>query len=133
VGFSGQIPRIKFIGKKEKVLDMFGEKLSEVFLASLPIKSEFHMFAPEGERYVLYIKSDHALPDIDKLLSENFHYKYCRDLGQLNQLRVFRLTGSPHKEFLEQCVKRGQRLGDIKPTVLSLHGGWDKVFEGEYV
>ena len=133
VGFSGQIPRIRFVGKKDKVSDLFGEKLSELFLKSLPIQSEFHMFAPEGAGYVLYIKTGCPLPDIDGLLKENFHYKYCRDLGQLKPLKVFRLTGNPAKEFLDECAKRGQRLGDIKPTVLSLQSGWDQIFKGEYL
>ena len=29
--------------------------------------------------------------------------------------------------------QRGQRLGNIKPAVLNLQGGWDKVFKGEYL
>ncbi len=136
-GFSGKFPLIRFVGKQDKVSDLFGEKLNEVFvkntIESLEIKPEFYMVAPESDRYVLYIKSDKVPEDVDMLLRANFHYDYCRKLGQLKELKVFKLTGNPEKEYLDECVKRGQRLGDIKPAVLQLKGGWDKVFEGEYL
>ncbi|OPZ85116.1 MAG: GH3 auxin-responsive promoter [Firmicutes bacterium ADurb.Bin419] len=91
------------------------------------------MVAPETDRYVLYIKSDRVPEDIDTFFRTNFHYDYCRKLGQLKKLKIFRLTGNPEKEYLDECVKRGQRLGDIKPSVLQLKGGWDKAFKGEYL
>jgi len=136
-GFSGKLPLIRFVGKQDKVSDLFGEKLNESFvkniIESLEIKPEFYMVAPETDRYVLYIKSDRVPEDIDRFLRENFHYDYCRKLGQLKRLKIFRLTGNPEKEYLDECVKRGQRLGDIKPSVLQLKGGWDKAFKGEYL
>lgn len=136
-GFCGKLPLIRFKGKQDKVSDLFGEKLNEVFvkntIESLKLKPEFYMVAPESDRYVLYIKSDKVPQDVDQLLRANFHYDYCRKLGQLKELKVFKLTGNPEKEYLDECVKRGQRLGDIKPSVLQLKGGWDKVFEGEYL
>jgi hypothetical protein len=70
---------------------------------------------------------------LDEALRANFHYDYCRRLGQLQALRLFRLCGRPQEEYLEECVRRGQRLGDIKPVLLHLQGGWDQVFEGEYI
>lgn len=51
---------------------------------------------------------------IDEALCANFHYDYCRRLGQLKAVRVFQLTGDPGREFLEESVQRGQRLGNIK-------------------
>jgi len=132
-GFSGGIPRLKFIGRRDKVSDLFGEKLSELFVKNLDIQCDFFMLAPETGHYVLYLKADGAPPDVERQLLCNYHYKYCRDLGQLGELKVFRLTGNPAQEYLEECVRRGQKLGDIKPAALSLQGGWDQVFQGEYV
>jgi hypothetical protein len=63
---------------------------------------------------------------------ENFHYDYCRKLGQLKEMRIFRLSGNPDKEYLGECVRRGQKLGDIKTPVLSLIGGWEDIFRGEF-
>lgn len=136
-GFMGYIPVIKFIGKQDKVSDLFGEKLNELFVKAvldrLGIKEGFAMLAPESDRYVLYQDSEKISQGIDDALRENFHYDYCRKLGQLKELKFFRLTGNPKQEYLEECVRRGQRLGDIKPVVLHLQGGWDKVFKGEYL
>lgn len=139
--FYREVPVIRFLGKADKVSDRFGEKLNEVFvqdaLAGLGISEGFHMLAPEGDRYVLYIAAAHrgAVDGgmIDEALCANFHYDYCRRLGQLKAVRVFQLTGDPGREFLEESVQRGQRLGNIKPAVLNLQGGWDKVFKGEYL
>ncbi len=136
-GFAGKFPLIKFISKKDKVSDLFGEKLNEEFLKSIiersGVKPEFYFFAPETDRYVLYIKSDKLPEKIEDALRESFHYDYCRKLGQLKELRYFRITSSPEEEFIRECVRRGQRLGDIKPVALVMKGNWDKVFEGDYV
>jgi hypothetical protein len=139
-GFHNGIPVVRFLGKLDKVSDLFGEKLNEVFvkdaLEKHGIKDGFFMMAPETDRYVLYLSAGEEdlgiAESIEVSLRENFHYDYCRKLGQLKPLRVFALTGNPEKEYLEECVKRGQKLGDIKPAVLHLKGGWDKVFKGEY-
>lgn len=129
-------PLIKFKGKGDKVSDLFGEKLNEVFLMNtidkIGINPEFYMFAPEEDRYVLYI-SDNISENIDKALRENFHYDYCRKLGQLEELKIFKLNGNPYEEYIKGCVANGQKLGDIKSSALSLHGGWDKIFKGEYI
>ncbi|HWQ89635.1 MAG TPA: GH3 auxin-responsive promoter family protein [Desulfitobacteriaceae bacterium] len=136
-GFWGRIPIIKFLGKQDKVSDLFGEKLNELFvkaaLEKSGIKDRFFMLAPESDRYVLYTKTERVPAGLEEALRENFHYDYCRKLGQLKEVKVFNLTGNPRQEYLEECVKRGQRLGDIKPVVLHLQGGWDRVFKGEYL
>jgi hypothetical protein len=82
---------------------------------------------------VLYIKSGKIPVNIEEALRENFHYDYCRKLGQLKELRIFKLTGDPEQEYMKECVRRGQRLGDIKPVALHLQGGWDSIFKGEYL
>jgi hypothetical protein len=139
-GFSGIFPLVAFQGKADQVSDLFGEKLNETFVKNaverLGVNPGFYLVAPETDRYVLYIKTDHLPAQLDTrlddLLQENFHYDYCRKLGQLKAVRVFRLTGNPEQEYLEACMKHGQRLGDIKPRALQLKGGWDHEFKGEY-
>lgn len=130
------IPIIKFLGRKNNVSDLFGEKLNATFLKntidSLHIDIEFYMFAPKGNGYVLYIKTSDFVPDIDKKLCDNFHYDYCRKLGQLRKLRIFRLKGNPIQEYTDFCIKKKQKIGDIKLPVLSKLDEWDKIFKGEY-
>jgi hypothetical protein len=138
IGFQGPFPLLKFKGKGDKVCDLFGEKLHEDFLKnimdSLGLKDVFYMFAPEKNGYVLYIQTEQSIPhNLDEMLRTNFHYDYCRKLGQLQAVKVFKLTGDPLQEYLRECVRRGQKLGDIKPTVLHLESGWDQVFTGSYI
>lgn len=137
VDIKNGLPLIKFIGKSDKVSDLFGEKLSEGFvqetLVKLKIQADFWMVAPEIDHYVLYIQADSMPVGVDEALRENFHYDYCRKLGQLKPLKIFKLTGNPEEEYLKGCVTKGQRLGDIKPTRLYLLSGFDQLFKGEYL
>ena len=79
------------------------------------------------------MKSDNIPKNVDNILRENFHYDYCRKLGQLKELKVFKLNGNPEQEYIMGCVKYGQRIGDIKSTSMSLHNGWDEIFKGDYI
>lgn len=132
------LPYIKFIGRKGLVSDLFGEKLNEIFLRdvmkSLNIDFLFCMFAPKTDHYVLYILTeDNLLADeIDKKLRTNFHYDYCRKLGQLKMLKIFKLTENCEKEYINYCQKKGQKLGNIKLKILSKENEWDKIFTGFY-
>lgn len=135
----GRVPAIRFAGRNDRTSDLFGEKLGEPFvrevLTRLGVGDGFAMLAPEGERYVLYVQC--AQPPsparLDALLRESYHYDYCRSLGQLKEVRVFQAKGAPERDYLQRCAAGGQRLGDIKPSALSLQGGWDAVLEGEYI
>lgn len=130
------IPIIKFLGRKNNVCDLFGEKLNATFLKNtidnLHIDPEFYIFAPKHNGYVLYIKTDNDIPNIDRKLCDNFHYAYCRKLGQLRELKIFRLKGNPIQEYINFCTEKGQKIGDIKPPILSKFEDWDKIFKGEY-
>ncbi|MDF2889939.1 MAG: hypothetical protein K0R80_306 [Clostridia bacterium] len=144
-GFSGAFPRVRFIGKKDKVSDIFGEKLNEyhvkktieALFQQYGIKPEFYMLAPSGDRYVLFIDrigaADALAQKLDQGLRENFHYDYCRRLGQLQEAQIFLTEEKPYESFVEECAKRGQRLGDIKPAVLDLRQGWENVFKGRTI
>ncbi|MDR1961311.1 MAG: GH3 auxin-responsive promoter family protein, partial [Gracilibacteraceae bacterium] len=155
---AGEAPRLRFLGRNGKVSDLFGEKLNELFVSEVladllekwEMSGEFCMLAPETDRYVLYIQSARlsgAAPagqaadglaarlaeDLESGLARNCHYEYCRTLGQLKPLALYRLSGHPFREYLERAAERGQRPGDVKPPALSLEGGWDKVFTGGYL
>lgn len=127
-------PIIKFIGRKGAVSDLFGEKVSEEFAGKISkeLRAEYFMLSPEKDRYRVYLKADRNISnrDIDEMFRKNFHYDYCRKLGQLKEIEIFVLTGEPEKEYIDYCLKKGQRLGDIKMKILSLEGGWEKVYKG---
>jgi hypothetical protein len=143
-------PLLRFVGREGAVADRFGEKLHEahvqralgVVLARHRVAPQFAMLACEGHgvpaAYTLYLEapqaSDEALgrlgPDLDAALAENFHYRYCRDLGQLAPVAVFRVEADGAEAYLARQHARGQRLGDVKPTALARDGGWSGVFRG---
>lgn len=134
------MPLVRFVGKVDKTSDLYGEKLNEVFVQKVIERFVdadcFYLVAPEKDRYVLYVDSE--MPSatetaVDNALRENFHYDYCRKLGQLKCLKIFCLTGNARAAYLKECTIQGMRLGDIKSTALALNGGWDKIFEGKYV
>lgn len=137
-GFTSGVPRLRFCGKNDTVCDLFGEKLHEVFVAQAlkecGLRGEFALVAPETDRYVLYVHGGNP-PDpgqLDTLLRKNFHYDYCRKLGQLKPPRIYSLTGNPRQEYFQRCMLRGQKLGDIKPMLLVSYGGWAQRFTGQF-
>jgi len=139
VGHWKQIPCIRFVGKEDHISDWFGEKLEERFVANTleqmfaayGISPAFAILAPEdsvnGFHYALFIESnhfDHDLgKDLDDALRTNFHYDYCRKLGQLGAVQIVNVTRGTER-YLHACQARGQKLGNIKPSVLQKNTGW---------
>ncbi len=143
-GFVGQTPSVRFIGKSRHISDLFGEKLSEVFVgqvlrtlkAKLTADWTFAMLAPDGNAYTLFIEGT-SPPQLacllDDALRANSQYAYCRDLGQLTTPRIFRISTSAANAFASRLTSAHQRFGDIKPTGLSSLHGWDQHFAGQYL
>ena len=148
-GFHHDTPLLRFVGKADSVSDHFGEKLHDEHVrralraatGQAAVEPSFAMLAFDEQRppvYVLYIESPEATDDqlrllgevLDDLLRENYHYRYCRDLGQLARLQVFRIAENGRESYLRRCGALGQRLGDIKPQALHRLSGWSEVFSG---
>ena len=144
VGHVDQCPLLRFVGRTDKVVDLRGEKLNELFVADAVrrtlarhgIAARFQMVAPgEDDAYVLFLQSgsaDHIAADLDAALRESFHYDYCRRLGQLAPCRVFRIAPEADAAalYVATCATLGQRLGDIKPAALHPYRQWAKTFPG---
>jgi len=163
VGFREQCPLIKFLGRSNRVSDLFGEKLNETHvsdalyssLRETGISPNFCMVAPEelqgeqGHAYTVFIEPNEVLrgqkdrlsnfvKEFDVKLQENYHYKYCRKLGQLLIPRIFIINeGAENKSaseiYLEVCSSRGQKIGAVKPALLNSTKGWSKEFPGYFV
>lgn len=150
-GFVGRCPLLRFLGKAAHISDHYGEKLHayhvQQFLDTLLDRAHsdtaFALVACEqyGDTaaYTLFIETaacnDETLlalgRNLESMLCENYHYRYCRDLGQLGALRVFRIARDGTAAYMAQCQRLGQRPGDIKPSVLHQRGGWLRVFAGQ--
>ncbi len=142
VGYWGQAPCIQFVGKADHISDWFGEKLEEQFVrrvlqkvfAKHGISPTFAMLAPDDEdtfRYILYLESEVIVENLNKeldfALRANFHYDYCRKLGQLQMAQVVYVANGT-ETYLRACQARGQKLGNIKPSVLQKAANWQKWF-----
>ncbi len=137
---AGETPSLQFIGRADRVVDRFGEKLSEGFVAGVIEQAlgrpAFAMLAPDGRGYTLYVQADRLAADLparlESALRENPHYRYCVDLGQLAPARVFRIERGAAAAYLARCTALGQRLGEIKPTPLHAAGDWSRALRGQY-
>ncbi|MBN8656274.1 MAG: GH3 auxin-responsive promoter family protein [Anaerolineae bacterium] len=146
-GFYNQAPCIKFIGKADRVSDYFGEKLNEQFVATVlkelfskhNLNPIFYMLAPDDTHpfhYTLYIElpnylttqlPDYLTIELDNALRANFHYDYCRRLGQLAETQTVQVKDGG-AAYIQACQARGQKLGDIKASVLQKSTGWGNIF-----
>lgn len=140
VGFHQRTPLLRFEGRLDRGSDLRGEKLNATFVeaavrcALLEHPARFALVAPElGEppRYVVYVEgaSDpNALAaDLEQRLCEALHYRYARELGQLGPLSAQVVRGGEER-LLKELVRRGQRLGEIKPGGFDPRPGWGDVF-----
>lgn len=149
VGYFNQAPCLRFVGRENNVSDLFGEKLNERNVAkiledvfrSFQVELRFFMLAPEtlpGRQpaYVLFVEKDRPSQKdwteiteaIEEGLRQNFHYDYCRRLGQLGKLQLKEIKEGGAKTYIDSCCLFGQRLGDIKPQALHRMTGWSERF-----
>ena len=144
----GRTPSVRFVGRQDLVVDRFGEKLSDGFvgrairdvLDAAGVAARFAMLAPEaptkGEpsHYTLFIETPPPAPTdladrLDRALSTNPHYAYCRALGQLGPARVFAIRGDAYPAYAARRQAQGRRIGDLKPVALDAATDWASVFE----
>ena len=145
-GFTHKTAALKFLGRGADVSDRFGEKLSESFVNEALAEifghqsPRFALVAPDEQNghcgYTLYVEGTadaNWAENLDQILRRNPHYAYCRDLGQLSSLRVFKIAENAYERFVCRQAMHGSRIGDIKPKALSGASDWSKVFSGKYL
>ncbi len=152
-GFLGQCPLLQFSGRCDNVSDFYGEKLSEAHVADVVsrlldrhrIGASFRMLVPDGiprpDHYALLLAGSPGPAttplqplesELDAALSENFHYAYCRRLGQLAPASIRWLPcgeAEASRRYLLGCVGRGQKAGEIKPVALDRRPGWPNALD----
>jgi GH3 auxin-responsive promoter len=146
-----ECPLLRFVGKADLISDRFGEKLNETH-AREALRGSLVLYAPdarfamlafeeESASYTLFIEaygvqetSLLSLADhVEAELRENYNYRYCRDLGQLGSIRVFRIRRGATETHQTVCRSDGQRAGDVKPVALHTMSGWSRRFEGTFL
>jgi hypothetical protein len=127
VGFYKGAPRLQFVGRANLVSDMVGEKLSEAFVSRVLCgMNVLAMLVPQQHphpHYELWIDDwggghmGNIAIKVDQGLRANPQYNYARELGQLREVRVVISPGVSQYRY-RALADRGQRIGDIKQTVL---------------
>lgn len=146
-GLLGNTPAFRFLGKLGNISDRYGEKINELYVSGI-LKSilkhsnyNFCMLAPDSKAdmhfYTLYIESNNTLPEeiadlLEDKLRENYNYRYCVDIGQLQPVRIFRIVKDGYNAYEARCLARGQKQGALKLTHLSTLDRWSDYFQGDY-
>jgi len=112
-----------FMGRNSNVSDYFGEKLNEIHVRGVIAGTGFRLLVPNENKYILYTETDVDINKIDEMLRKNFHYDYCRKLGQLERVELVKIQNG-EQQYIDNCLRFGMRLGDIKPVYLSNKQGW---------
>jgi len=143
-GFIHATPCLDFIGRDSSVSDVVGEKLhvaeAERALAEcereMGLSLAFALLAPEREgrqwRYVLHcegletgapVASETLAVRLDETLSDNFHYRHARNLGQLGPLVVHCIRDGVVK-YRDRVTVKGARIGQVKLGLLHSETDW---------
>ena len=145
-GFLEEAPCIRFLHKENHISDLCGEKLNESFVASVVLEvlqsahlsPAFVILAARHDhsqtQYVLYLEIESTSTfdfecmssDLEKGLRRNPHYKYCVDLHQLRPAAIALTAPGAFERYSNRMRHNGQKLGDIKPMVLSNLTDWDR-------
>lgn len=141
-GWCQASPCLEYVGRAGGS-DLCGEKLTEGFVeATLGDLPGFGLLVPienPRPRYLLLLdeaivgagETQQAASVADGRLMQNPQYRYARELGQLPPPEPRRIS-DPLATYQRICVQHGQRLGDIKPTVL-VRPWWGEEFLGSTV
>jgi hypothetical protein len=138
-GYSGTIPKLKFVGRYGLVSDLVGEKLTEEFVADcLDDIPGFRMLVPKqglrpGYVLVLDARNHSALEGaaglVEDRLRKNPQYAYARDIGQLGAVELL-FAREPLDGYIMRIVNQGVRMGDVKIPALRPGSDWLTTFRG---
>ncbi len=132
VGHLGATPVLELEGRLDGGVDLVGEKLvpAEVDRALSAVLArhgsvELAVLVPvraDPARYTLVVDGDvdagELAKDLDRALcDESYHYRYARELGQLQAVEP-KLTRGALERLVRARMEQGARLGEIKPTGL---------------
>jgi hypothetical protein len=143
VGFTAEVPLLRFVGKTDDVSDLVGEKLNAAHIEKvlqqaflklrlMPQFVQLHSEKSSPPGYILQL----TIPDedvnasvlaqllrtVEDGLESNPGYEYARAMGQLRPMKI-ELLNQQHADAIialrsTDCVAAGQRLGDVKPATL---------------
>lgn len=132
VGFTQSVPRLRFLGRVGLVSDLCGEKLTEEFVLRCfqrcgVDKKTFAFLMPlhsPKPHYELMVDSAtaetglHAVAAaLDRALRDNPQYRYARDIGQLDPVKVTTIPDL-FERFRHLSLSQGRQLSTLKAPAL---------------
>jgi hypothetical protein len=123
-------PCLEFLGRHQVISDLVGEKLQETFvnnaLTLLNLQETYFkslMPIADPPHYILLLDSAKETPEIiaeqlDKALSESYHYKRARAIGQLAPPQVLISSQIP-EVLISHRSRTGSIWGGIKHPILA--------------
>lgn len=137
IGLSELGPELKFMGRKGLVSDMVGEKLNDEFVLScMAGVAGFRLLIPvlADQPYYTLVLDEEMKQDAQALVQEletglmrNPQYAYARRIGQLAPLSVMQAS-KPLDAYIQRCMNKGARMGDVKLTALRPETDWLDTF-----
>ncbi len=119
-------------------------RLEPAFAMLIPVLAEAtDQYSASGYRAILVMRNlkctaaeletveRQVAEKIEQQLCDNSQYRFAIGLGQLRKLDTWILPTSPEQAwsvYESECRRRGQKSGDIKPTVIARGAGWNSVF-----
>lgn len=124
-GFYRKTPTLKFVGRTNQVCDLAGEKLNERFVCqalSPLMPSDYFLVIPYNDQQLGYLllttnPQSNLSTRADLALSQAYHYRLARALGQLAPLQVIHIPNLLSR-ILAFYQSEGMKLGNIKDTTL---------------
>mgnify|MGYP005841731369 CR=1 FL=1 len=140
IGYEGEAPLLRLLGRGTVTSDLCGEKLTEAFIQEqLNGHAGFALLVPVPQKtphYRLYLDPAEASPDearawarsLEARLCANPQYAYARRLGQLDPVRAWFLPQGNQRHERELVVANRTRLSVIKLPVLAPEADWIQRF-----
>jgi hypothetical protein len=129
VGFKEKTPLLEFVGRRDSISDMFGEKVHENDAAKAILNTSFKCMIPSKEDKCYYCiydsKSSITEGEIDiveSVLNNNIHYKNSRMLKQLLPLKTLKVDNLDSKIEEFHRDEYGINKGDLKVSALYFRG-----------
>ncbi|WP_181173798.1 GH3 auxin-responsive promoter family protein [Mesorhizobium sp. B2-3-12] len=131
-GFTGDTPRLRFIGRAGMVSDLCGEKLTEAFVARCLAEAGFDprtyallaAVAAPHPHYQLFVESRRAPGTVappgsavERNLMANPQYEYARRIGQLGALRTTAVDDL-YGRLKRHRLKGGTSIAGMKAPIL---------------
>ncbi|MEO2029246.1 MAG: GH3 auxin-responsive promoter family protein [Fuerstiella sp.] len=147
VAFENQCPLLRFLGRSNNSCDLVGEKLCEPHVRKVicsafsvhGVQPKFAMVVPVNNdvpRYRLYVEISDPIDTaqlavlVQTGLEQNPYYRHAIQVRQLASLEVRIISSgeSGWAMYERECMARGQKPGDVKPTAIDPRTGWPEIF-----